>query len=303
MKLFYADHFVLPLPPDHRFPMRKYSRLRERVQESALVPPDSLLIPPPASDQQLLLAHHPDYVGAVTGGTLTARQQRKIGFPWTPGMVERSRRSVGATIEAARHALAEGLAASLAGGTHHAFADSGGGYCVFNDVVVAARVWQGAGAIRRAVVIDCDVHQGDGTAALCAHDPSIYTFSIHGEKNYPYHKPPSDLDLPLPDDSGDEVYLAALDYGLHHALEAAEADLAFYLAGADPYAGDRLGRMKLTKAGLLARDEMVLRECRARGLPVAIMMAGGYAKNIEDIVDIHYQTLALAVDYWRAWPR
>jgi acetoin utilization deacetylase AcuC-like enzyme len=303
MKLFYADHFVLPLPPDHRFPMRKYSRLRERVQESALVPPESLLIPPPASDEQLLLAHHPDYVQAVATGTLTARQQRKIGFPWTPGMVERSRRSVGATIEAARYALAEGLAASLAGGTHHAFADSGGGYCVFNDVVVAARVWQKAGTIRRALVIDCDVHQGDGTAALCAHDPSIYTFSIHGEKNYPYHKPPSDLDLPLPDDSGDEVYLAALDYGLHHALEAAGADLAFYLAGADPYAGDRLGRMKLSKGGLLARDAMVLRECRARGLPVAILMAGGYAKEIEDIVDIHYQTLALAVDYWRAWPR
>jgi acetoin utilization deacetylase AcuC-like enzyme len=298
MKLFYTDHFVLPLPPEHRFPMLKYARLRQRVLASGVIPPEALHIPPPASDEQLTLAHDLDYVLAVSHGTLTAKEQRKIGFPWTPGMVERSRRSVGATISAARSALEDGCGINLAGGTHHAFADSGGGYCVFNDVVVAARVMQQEGRIGRALVIDCDVHHGDGTAALCADDPSLFTFSMHGEKNYPYHKPPSDLDIALPDDTADAAYLAALAQGLEVVFSNAQADLVFYLAGADPFEGDRLGRLKMSKWGLAARDEQVLRACQAAGLPVAIAMAGGYAHEVEDIVDIHFQTILTA---WRLW--
>lgn len=297
MKLFYTDHFVLPLPPEHRFPMLKYSRLRQRVLESGQIPAEWLHVPPPATDEQLTLAHDLDYVLAVSHGTLTTKELRKIGFPWTPGMAERARRSVGATICAARTAIEEGIGINLAGGTHHAFADSGGGYCVFNDVVVAARTMQAERRIQCAVVIDCDVHQGDGTAALCADDPSIYTFSMHGDKNYPAHKPPSDLDIPLPDGTTDADYLAALAKGLTIALRDSQADMAFYLAGADPFEGDRLGRLKLTKAGLHQRDQMVLAACRAADLPITITMAGGYAHNIEDIVDIHLQTILTAVEY------
>jgi acetoin utilization deacetylase AcuC-like enzyme len=296
MKLFYTDHFFLPLPPTHRFPMQKYSRLRQRILASGLIPPECLLIPDPATDEQLILAHDLDYVLAISTGSLSPKEQRKIGFPWTPGMAERSRRSVGATIGAARAALEEGIGINLAGGTHHAFADTGGGYCVFNDVVVAARTMQQEGRVQRAVVIDCDVHHGDGTATLCANDSTIFTFSMHGEKNYPLHKPPSDLDISLPDDTDDEAYLAALTEGLETALTQSGAEIAFYLAGADPFEKDRFGRLKLTKTGLKQRDEMVFRACRAKGLPVAVAMAGGYAPDIDDIVDIHFQTVLVALE-------
>lgn len=293
MEIFYCDQFVLPLPPEHRFPMRKYSRLRERVIEAALVPPHDLREPDAATDAQLLRVHHPDYLHKVVTGTLTERELRRIGFPWSAGMVERSRRSVGGTIAACRAALTDGLAVNLAGGTHHAGYEHGEGFCVFNDTVVAARAMQDEGRVARVLIVDCDVHQGNGTAALCANDPSIYTFSIHAEKNYPFRKHPSDLDIGLADGAGDDDYLEALELGLLQALSVAHADLVIYLAGADPYAGDRLGRLALTKAGLLARDELIYAHSRSMGLPVATVMSGGYAPDIEDIVDIHVQTVKL----------
>lgn len=296
MKIFYTDQFVLPLPSTHRFPMSKYSRLREQVIAAQLVPPAHLLIPEAATDEQLLRIHTPDYLYRVKQGLLTRQEIRQMGFPWSPQLVERSRRSVGATIAACRAALQDGRAVNLAGGTHHAFADRGQGYCVFNDVAVAARAMQAEGRARRVIIIDCDVHQGNGSAAILATDPTIFTFSIHGAKNFPFRKEVSDLDISLADNTADAPYLAALETGLHQALEVAAPDLAIYLAGADPFVGDRLGRLAVSKAGLADRDRLVLRYCRAAGLPVAVVMAGGYAPNIQDIVDIHFQTVKLAYE-------
>lgn len=294
MKAFYCDHFVLTLPEGHRFPMRKYSLLRERLLAEEVIPPPNLIVPEAATDTELLLVHDPGYLARLSAGTLEPREVRQIGFPWSPEMVERSRRSAGGTVGACRAALAEGIAANLAGGTHHAFADHGAGFCVFNDVVVAARVLQHEGLIERALIIDCDVHQGDGTAALCAGDPSLFTFSIHGERNFPFRKEQSDLDLALPDGTGDEAYLAILDDALTQVFMDARTDLVIYLAGADPYVGDTLGRLALSKDGLATRDEMVFAHCLSAGLPLAIVMSGGYAVDIADTVDIHFRTIARA---------
>jgi acetoin utilization deacetylase AcuC-like enzyme len=296
MQLFYSDHFVLPLPEGHRFPMRKYALLRQRVVESGLFAPDDLRVPDAATDDQLRLAHTADYVARVTAGQLTEHEIRRIGFPWSPGMVERSRRSVGGTIAACRAALVDGLAANLAGGTHHAGPDHGEGFCVFNDAAVAARVMQAEGRIRRIAIVDCDVHQGNGTAAILAGDRSIFTFSIHAEKNFPFRKFPSDLDIGLDSGTGDAEYLAVLEEALWRVLAQAGADLVIYLAGADPYVGDKLGHLALSKEGLLARDRLVLESCRREGLPVAIAMAGGYAPNLDDIADIHFNTIRLAAE-------
>jgi len=225
---------------------------------------------------------------------MTLQEIRRIGLPWSPQLVERSRRSVGATIEACRTAVEDGLAVSLAGGTHHAFADRGEGYCVFNDVAVAARVMQAEGRARRVLIIDCDAHQGNGTAAIFANDPTVFTFSIHGAKNFPFHKEHSDLDIALDDHADDARYLDALDQGLRWSIESAEADLAIYLAGADPYEDDTFGRLALSKRGLAERDQMVLESCGEAGLPVAITMAGGYARQVQDTVEIHLQTVQIA---------
>jgi acetoin utilization deacetylase AcuC-like enzyme len=291
MKLYYHDHFVLPLPEGHRFPMEKYSRLRERLVNDAQSTPIELLVPDRATLDELCLVHNRSYVERVFQGQLTEKEMRRIGFPWTPQLVERARRSVGGTIAACRAALQEGASANLAGGTHHAYAEHGEGYCVFNDVAVAARAMQVEGLAQRVVILDCDVHQGNGTAAILANDPNVFTFSIHGEKNFPFHKELSDLDIALPDGTGDVQYLAALEGGLRHVLKQARADLAIYLAGADPYAGDRLGRLALSKGGLLDRDIMVMQRCQQISLPLAVVMAGGYAKQVDDIVEIHYQTI------------
>ncbi len=307
MRAYYSDHFVLPLPPGHRFPMPKYRLLRDRVEaEAAGV---QLVEAPAATDGELALAHTPHYVHSVAEGLLSAAEQREIGFPWTPAMVERARRSVGATIAAARTALAEGIAAQLAGGTHHAYAAKGSGYCVFNDAAVAARLMQAEVHRRerrllRVAVIDLDVHQGNGTAAIFADDPSVFTLSLHGARNFPFRKEASDLDVELPDGCTDLPYLDALDGALAH-LWARHADappgLVFYLAGADPHEGDRLGRLKLTFAGLAERDRRVLDACRRRGIPVAISMAGGYGRVIDDSVAVHLQTLREARRQWLAW--
>ena len=294
MKVFYSDHFVLPLPEGHRFPMSKYSLLRERVAASSICGPGELRAPEAVSDEEILRAHDPGYLDRVVSGTLTEKEVRRIGFPWSERMVGRSRRASGGTVGACLAALEDGLAANLAGGTHHAFADRGEGYCVFNDSAIAARAAQKAGLVERVVVVDADVHQGNGTAAILHDDPSVFTFSIHGEKNFPFHKEESDLDVPLPDGTEDGDYLRALEEGLQQALDASDAQLAIYLAGADPFVGDRLGRLSVTKEGLAERDRVVLEGCRERGLPVAVTMAGGYADNVPDTVDVHFQTIEMA---------
>jgi acetoin utilization deacetylase AcuC-like enzyme len=307
MKAYYSDHFVLPLPEGHRFPMQKYRLLREQLQ--ACLSAVSLHEAPAASDGELALAHSPSYVEAVVHGTLSPAAQREIGFPWTPRMVERSRRSVGATVAAARVALREGVAANLAGGTHHAYADKGGGYCVFNDVAVAARLMQAEWhrhhrQLLRVAVVDLDVHQGNGTAAIFADDPTVFTLSIHGEKNFPFRKEASDLDVELPDGCADDDYFAALDTALWQ-LERRHTEgppgLIFYVAGADPHEGDRLGRLKLTTAGLAERDRRVFDFARERRIPLAFSMAGGYGRVIEDTVAVQVNTYRVALDSWSRW--
>ncbi len=295
MKAFYHDHFYFPLPEGHRFPMRKYSLLRKAVLADGLIPPENLIIPAPASDEQILHVHTADYLERVKTGELSTKETRRIGFPWSPQLVERSRRSVGGTIAACRSALIDGVAVNLAGGTHHAYPDHGEGFCVFNDSAVAARVVQAEGRVKRVVILDCDVHQGNGTAAVFKDDPSVFTFSIHGANNFPFHKENSDLDVALEDGTGDDFYLEVLESGVRKALDFAQADLAIYISGADPYLGDRLGRLALTKSGLAKRDRIVFEACWRAGIPQATVMAGGYSKDINDTVDIHFQTVRTAV--------
>jgi len=302
VKVFYSDHFVLPLPEGHRFPMVKYSMLRERVASDGICGPGELQIPSAVTDEEILRAHHPGYLKRVVSGTLTDKEMRRIGFPWSEKMVERSRRASGGTLGACLAALEEGFAANLAGGTHHAFADRGEGYCVFNDSAIAARAVQAAGLVERVVVFDTDVHQGNGTAAILQCDPTVFTFSIHGAKNFPFHKEESDLDMPLPDGADDTEFLAALEAGLKTTLDAADAGLAIYLAGADPFEGDRLGRLSVTKSGLAERDRLVLETCREHSIPVAITMAGGYAREVEDTVDVHFQSIRRAADLLKILP-
>ena len=293
MQLFYSDTFVLPLPPGHRFPMEKYARLRQTLLDEGY-PPADFILPEGASREDLCRAHDPAYVERVCSGQLTPEEMRQIGFPWSDAMVERSRRSAGATLGACRAALAEGWGVNLAGGTHHAAHAAGAGFCVFNDAAVAARALQAQDGVGQVAVIDCDVHQGDGTARILEGDASVFTFSIHGARNYPFAKARSDLDIELPDGCDDAAYLAALEQGLADLFSRCRPQLAIYLAGADPYAGDRLGRLSLTMAGLEARDERVLAACRERGIPVAIAMAGGYARDIGDTVAIHANTIRCA---------
>jgi len=312
MFAFHSDHFVLPLPEGHRFPMQKYRLLRERV--AAELPAVVLAEAPVASDGELALAHTPTYINAVAEGLLSAAQQREIGFPWSLRMVERSRRSVGASVAAARAALADGVAVNLAGGTHHAYADKGSGFCVFNDVAVAARLMQaewhrrprGAGApppsLLRVAVVDLDVHQGNGTAAIFADDPTVFTLSLHGARNFPFRKEPSDLDVELPDACADDEYLAALDAALAtlwQRTELAPPGMIFFLAGADPHEGDRLGRLKLSTAGLAERDRRVFAAAGERGIPVAVSMAGGYGRVLADTVEVQMGTLRAALAHWQ----
>ena len=297
MKLFYADHFVLPLPAGHRFPMEKYSRLRERLWNGGLFSRDDFIVPEAATDAEILRAHDAAYLDRVASGTLDAAEQRRIGFPWSAQMVERSRRSAGATLAACRHALVEGCAANLAGGTHHAHRDFGSGFCVFNDAAIAALAMRAEGRARTVAIIDCDVHQGDGTATILAGVPDVFTLSLHGEKNFPFRKASSSLDIELPDGTGDADYLAALRRGLEQVFATMQPDLAIYLAGADPYRDDRLGRLGLSFEGLAARDELVLQRCVAHGTPVAVAMAGGYAREIDDTVAIHATTVTTAARF------
>lgn len=291
MKAYYTDHFVLPLPDGHRFPMAKYGMLRARVAAAQLA---SLEVPAAATDTDLERVHTPDYVRSVSSGALDPAAQRTIGFPWSPDMVERSRRSAGATLAAARQALADGVAVNLAGGTHHAFPDHGEGFCVFNDAAVAVRVLQAEALVRRVLIVDCDVHQGNGTAAFFAADEDVFTLDLFAEKNYPFRKEIPDLAIALPDGTGDVPYLDRLGEALPRAIATARPDLAIYVSGADPHAGDRLGRLALTKEGLEERDRTVLSMLLRQGVPVAVTMAGGYGRDLQDTVDIHFATVRQA---------
>lgn len=291
MKLFFTDRFVLPLPDGHRFPMSKYRLLRDRLVGSPTHRDDIFLEPPAATIDQLKLAHDSEYVDRVVGGRLTEMELKRIGFPWSEAMVERSRRSSGATLAGARAALGEGVAVNLAGGTHHAMSGAGEGYCVFNDAAVTLRTLLAEGAIRRACVIDCDVHQGNGTAEILGRDLEVFTFSIHCAKNFPARKFPSHLDIDLLEGTEDQEYMDQLQQGIDKVLQNGPFDLAIYLAGADPFVGDRLGKLRLTKDGLRARDRLVLESLKDHRVPVAIAMAGGYAPDVNDIVDIHQATI------------
>ena len=290
LSVWSSARYTFPLPAGHRFPVEKYAMLRERVVAEGIVAPERVLDPAAASDEMLRLVHTADYVDRFVAGALSAAEVRRLGFPWSPALVERSRRAVGGTVAAARHALAHGTGMNLAGGTHHAFADHGEGFCVFNDVAVAIRTLQAEGAISRAAVLDLDVHQGNGTHAIFGGDADVFTFSIHGGRNYPFEKVAGTLDVHLDDGTDDAQYLRVLEEALPGVLHAARPDLVFYLAGADPHEGDRLGRMKLTFEGLERRDAMVMQACREVGLPVAVMIAGGYGHRIEDTVKVHLST-------------
>jgi acetoin utilization deacetylase AcuC-like enzyme len=297
LHLWSSARYVIPLPEGHRFPIAKYALLRDRVLAEGLVAAADLHEPERAPAADLLLVHTRDYVERFTSGRMTADELRRLGFPWSPALVERAYRAVGGTCEAARAALARGVAMNLAGGTHHAFADRGEGFCVFNDVAVAVRALQDEGLVRRVAVVDLDVHQGNGTHAIFAGDPDVFTFSMHGARNFPFHKVPGSLDVELPDGTGDDGYLAALAEALPRVLAEARPDLVVYIAGADPHERDRLGRLRLTFRGLARRDGMVLEGCREVGIPVALTIGGGYGRRIEDTVEVHVNTVRVARDF------
>ncbi|HEY0824605.1 MAG TPA: histone deacetylase [Ramlibacter sp.] len=304
VQVFYTDQFVLPLPPGHRFPMGKYRLLRDRL--AAEVPEVRLMPAPPASDGELALVHTPAYIQAIGEGSVDPQVMREIGFPWSTAMAERARRSVGATISACRVAFAEGVAANIAGGTHHAYPDKGGGFCVFNDAAVAARLMQAERARTsrrplRVAIVDLDVHQGNGTARVFRDDPTVFTLSLHGQKNFPFRKEAGDLDVDLPDGTGDDAYLQALELALEELADRFDPGLVIYLAGADPHEGDRLGRLKLTWDGLEARDRRVFDWAWQRGLPLAFAMAGGYGHRLEDTVQVQVNTFRVAAAYARRW--
>ncbi|GAC1605263.1 MAG: histone deacetylase [Ramlibacter sp.] len=304
MQVFYATQFVLSLPPGHRFPMAKYQLLRDRLAQER--PEIRLLQAEPATDGEQALVHTPAYIKAICDGSISAQAMREIGFPWSEAMADRARRSVGATVAACRAALREGVAANIAGGTHHSSVDKGGGFCVFNDAAVAARLMQAEAGRQRVrplqvVVIDLDVHQGNGTARIFQRDPTVFTLSLHGQKNFPFRKEASDLDIDLPDGCRDDEYLQALELALAELERRFEPGLVIYLAGSDPHEGDRLGRLKLSWDGLEARDRRVFDWAFQRGLPLAFAMAGGYGVRIEDTVQVQLNTFRVATQYWQRW--
>lgn len=294
MKAFYSDRYVIPLPPRHRFPIVKYGLIRQRLDAEGVLKAHQVMHPPLVERDEALLVHTADYYDRLLAGQLTEREIRRLGLPWSEALAGRSRVSVGGTVAAARAAVTEGIAANLGGGTHHAFADHGEGFCVFNDMAVAIRVLRAEGAIRRAAVIDLDVHQGDATAAIFVDDPEVFTLSLHGEKNYPLVKRQSTLDVALADGTTDDEYLYALALHLATILDRFRPDIVFYQAGVDPFFDDRLGRLALTITGLRRRDEMVLAACHARHLPCVITLGGGYARDVNDTVEAHCNTIRAA---------
>ena len=308
MQAFYSDRFVLPLPPGHRFPMEKYQLLRDRL--TANLPQVRMQQAPEVTEDELALAHDPAYIQAIADGSVDAKILREIGFPWSPAMAARARRSVGGTLAAGRAALSgEGLAANLAGGTHHSYAHKGGGFCVFNDLAVTARVLQAEWARRhgqrhaalQVAIIDLDVHQGNGTASIFRNDNSVFTLSLHGDKNFPFRKEDSDLDIALPDGCGDAEYLAALENALLDLEGRFSPGAVLYLAGADPHEGDRLGRLKLSFDGMQSRDRRIFDWCFQRRLPCVFAMGGGYGSDISTTIQVQENTYRIAVEYWQRW--
>ncbi len=291
MRAWTHHRWGFPIPEHNRFPLDKYALLAARVVDDGTVAADELIESEAVPWSALARVHEPALLARIREGTMSVREQRGLGLPWSPQLVERGLRSVGGTCAAARAALRDGLGMNLGGGTHHAGRDFARGYCLFNDVAVAFASLRADGLSRRALVIDCDVHQGDGTAQILAPDPEAFTVSLHGARNYPFQRIPSDLDIDLPSGTRDDAYLEALDGALSEALaRMPDPDVAFYLAGADPWEGDRLGRLALTKPGLLARDERVLDRLGAAGVPVCVVLAGGYAEDVADTVDINAAT-------------
>jgi acetoin utilization deacetylase AcuC-like enzyme len=293
MDLWSHHRWTFPLPATHKFPLAKYARLRARLQADDIARPDEIHECQPVPWAWIEAVQEPALVGRLRAGTLSVREQRGLGLPWSPALVERARRTTAGTVAAARRALARGVGMNLGGGTHHAGYDFARGYCLFNDVAVALARVRADGGARRALVVDCDVHQGDGTAQALAPDPEAFTLSLHGARNYPFQRIASDLDVDLPTGTGDREYLQVLDEALDSALPLARPDIAFYLAGADPFEGDRLGRLALTKAGLRARDELVVERLRVVGAAVVVVLAGGYARDVDDTVDINAATAAV----------
>lgn len=289
MRVHFHDDYVVPLPEGHAFPMRKFRILRDILLREGLVDAEDVVAPPEAPWELLALAHSADYLASLRDGTLSPEAVRRLGLPWSPGLVVRSRRATMGTLMAAQAALEQGIAANLAGGTHHARHGHGEGYCVINDVVVAVRALARTGRASRALVIDLDVHHGNGNAELLAADPGAFTFSMHGARNYPLQRPPSSLDIELPDGTGDDQYLAALDAHLGTCFDRARPQVAFYLAGVDVVAGDRFGRLALSRDGLAARDRRVLEAASRRGVPLVLVLGGGYARTAEDTADLHAQ--------------
>lgn len=302
MKVFYTPRYYADIGEGHVFPIRKFELVRDRLLAEGTLSPAEIVEPREASVDDVLLVHTEAYVTRLRAGALDARELRRLGLPWSKALVRRSFLATSGTLGAARAALVEGAASNLAGGTHHAFPDRGEGFCVLNDVAIAIRALRRDGKILRASVVDLDVHQGNGTAAIFEGDTEVFTFSMHGAKNYPLFKQRSSLDVELPDGTSDEEYLDSLARHLPRVFEHAP-DLVFYLGGADPYAGDKLGRLSLSIEGLRARDELVLRECRERGFPVATVMSGGYAADIDDTVEIHCNTIRAVKRVFEAEPR
>lgn len=298
MYALYSDHHVIELPPHHAFPIQKYRRIRDRLLAEGTLSAAEVLEATPAVDQDILQAHTAEYWGRVTAGTLSPQDVRRLGLPWSPALVLRSRASVQGTLTAGRIAIQAGIAFNLAGGTHHAFADRGEGYCVLNDLAIAIRCLMRDGWMDRVAVIDCDVHQGNGTAAILGRDPAVFTFSIHGANNYPLQKVPGSWDIDLPDGTGDTGYLAALERAVPRILAEFRPGLVFYQAGVDPLAGDRFGRLSLTRDGLRRRDRLVLQTCRDACIPLAVTLGGGYNLDLEETVDAHCDTVRIAKRVW-----
>lgn len=298
MRAFHSNQYTIPLPANHTFPIIKYREVRRKLVAEGTLRETDIFEPELATRDEILLVHTADYYDRFVAGELTPREVRRLGLPWSEALVRRSHFSVAGTIHAARAALREGIGANLGGGTHHAFADHGEGFCVFNDIAVAIRLLREEGRVRRAAVIDCDVHQGNGTAAIFAEEPEVFTLSLHGEKNYPLVKQQSTIDVPLADHTEDDEYLHLLEQNLEPVLDRFRPDIVFYQAGVDPLHCDRLGRLSLTHEGLLRRDLLVLAACHARALPCVLTMGGGYAKNVEDTVEAHCNTIRVARDVY-----
>jgi len=294
MHALYSDHYVIELPPNHSFPIEKYRLIRERLLAEGTLRPEELIEPTLADPRDICLVHTGEYWARLSAGTLPADAIRRLGFPWSESLVRRSRASVQGTLTAARIAIREAVGVNLAGGTHHAFSDRGEGYCVLNDIAIAIRVLQRDRWMQRMAIVDCDVHQGNGTAAIFAGEPDVFTFSIHGANNYPLHKVPGTLDIDLPDGTGDDEYLIALQPAVSRVLAEFQPGLVFYLAGADAHEGDRIGRLRLSHDGLRQRDELVLGACREARVPVAVTMGGGYGRDLDDTVEAHCSTVRTA---------